>query len=224
LYVIFTSCSATKDDSIPIPSSSRIVQPSYYLDNPTLVSKLQEMRKRIFDDPRALIGYRDTHASDLYMRTGKAYKDLFKNNYDRLKEGLLIGNNIEWFFLSGGYGIVHSLEKARKYQATFSQSIARQKNIPYTEKLWNGILPSICDAILSKFSPEYVYVFGSRAYTQFIKNTRHWHSNDNIRMFESTGLGGSSWLSPLLNKLLDSIFDNDVHNFNTKYPKFVKQG
>jgi len=223
LFVVITSCSASKDDSVPIPPDSRIVKPSCYLDDQILVSRLHETRESTFEDPRARTGKKITYAFDLYVRTGKAYKDLLKNNYYRLKERLLRRNDIEWFFLSGGYGIIHALEKARKYQATFNQSIAYQKGIPHTTGLWDNVLTSICDAIFSKFRSEWVYFFGSKDYTRFVKKTDYWKRSNNMKTFESTGSAGPYWLSPILDDLVNSIFANRVDDFNVKYSKFVKQ-
>lgn len=188
-----------------------------------MVSKLCNIRNRIFQDPRIRVGTKTTYAFDLCVRAGKAYRDLLKSNYQRLKLKLLSSNEIEWFFLSGGYGIIHALEKARKYQATFNRSIAYQNDIPYTAKFWNDSLTSICDAIILRFHPEWVYIFGSKDYTHFIKQTSFWKTRNNIKMFESTGSAGPTWLSPMLSELADSILDNSVHSFNAKYPKFVKQ-
>ena len=223
MFVVVTPCSASKDDSVPIPPDSSVVEPSYYLDDQILISRLHEIRESIFGDPRASRGQKITYAFDLYVRAGKAYKDLLKNNYYRLKERLLRRNDIEWFFLSGGYGIIHALEKARKYQATFNRSIAYQKDIPYTAGMWNGVLTPICDAVFSDFHTGLVYVFGSRDYTQFVKKTDYWKRSNNIKTFESTGSAGPYWLSPILDDLVNSIFDNRVDDFNVKYGKFVKQ-
>lgn len=223
MFVVITSCSANKDESVSIPAQSKIVEPSHYLDNKILVSKLCETRRSIFEDPRASIGQRTTYAFDLYVRAGKAYKDLLKSNYHQLKERLLRTSDIEWFFLSGGYGIIHALEKARKYQATFNRSIACQKGIPYTTDLWNSVLTSICDVIFYKFNPVWVYVLGSRDYTQFVKKTNYWKRSSNITMFESTGSAGSNWLSPILNDLVNFILSNKVDDFNSKHEKFTKQ-
>jgi hypothetical protein len=136
---------------------------------------------------------------------------------------LLSSDSVEWFFLSGGYGIIHALEKARKYQATFTQSIAYQNKIPYTGKLWAPLLTRICDSILLKFRPDFVYVFGNRDYTDFIKQTSFWRTEDNVRMFESTGSSGPTWLSSILSELVESILANDVRTFNASYGKFNKQ-
>jgi len=96
---------------------------------------LVNLRKIVFSDPRADVGKNVTYAFDLYVRKGRAYKDLFKHNYNRIKELLVESNIVEWFFLSGGFGIIHALEKAHRYQATFNYNIAHQKNIPYTAKI-----------------------------------------------------------------------------------------
>lgn len=221
MILIITSCSASKDDSIPISNDSKVVQPSSYLDDKRLISRLHSIRDRIFQDPRAHAGAKITYAFDLYVRAGNAYRDLRKNNYQRL-ESMLISNSLEWFFLSGGYGIVHALEPAKKYQATFNRSIAYQKKILFTANLWNNTLTTICDAIVTKFNPECVYVFGSQAYTNFIKQTGFWRTK-NVTMFESTGSSGPFWLSTKLNELVNSILRSNLKPFNKKYAKFVKQ-
>jgi cytoplasmic iron level regulating protein YaaA (DUF328/UPF0246 family) len=222
MIIVITSCSASKDDSISIPTGSKVVQPSYYLDDKGLISRLHSIRERIFQDPRACVGTKTTYAFDLYIRAGNAYRDLRKNNYQRLKSMLISSNDVEWFFLSGGYGIIHALEPAKKYRATFNKSIAYQKKIPFTANLWNGALTSICNNIVTKFDPEWIYVFGSRDYTNFVKQTNFWRTK-NIKMLESTGSSGPFWLSPKLNELVNSILDNDLKAFNEKYAKFVKQ-
>jgi len=222
ILVILTSCSASKDDSIPITEGSRVVEPSYYL-NQALLSRLLSTRERLLLDPRARLGTKTSYALDLYGTAGRAYKKLLEYNYPRLKSMLLSSDSVEWFFLSGGYGIIHALEKARKYQATFAQSIAYQNKIPYTGKLWAPLLTQICDNILLKFRPDFVYIFGNRDYTDFIKQTSFWRTEDNVRMFESTGSSGPSWLSPILNELVGSILQNYVDVFNSKYSKFTKQ-
>jgi len=221
--LIIGSCSARKDDSVPILEGFRIVQPSYYLDDENLIMRLNSIRELIFQSPRASIGSKTTYAFDLYVKAGNAYRELREKNYYRLKSALLLSNTIEWFFLSGGYGIIHALEVARKYQATFNKNIAYQNNIPYTTNLWGNMLPSILDAIISKFDPQWVYVFGSRDYTYFVKQTNAWKDRSNIKMFESTGSAGPFWLSPIINECMESILDNRLETFNNKYPGSLKQ-
>lgn len=222
MIIVITSCSAGKDDSIPIPKGSKIVQPAYYLDDKALISRLHSIRERIFQDSRARVGTKTTYAFDLYIRAGNAYRDLKANNYQRLKSLLTSSNNIEWFFLSGGYGIIHALEAARRYQATFHRNIAYQKKIPFTANMWKDALTSICDAIVAKSDPEWVYVFGSRDYTNFVKHTNFWRTKE-VKMLESTGSSGPFWLSPKLNELVNSIRTGNLKAFNEKYAKFVKQ-
>jgi len=222
ILIVFTPCAAGKDDSISISSASKIVEPAHYLDE-RLIPGLLGTRERIFQDPRARVGTKTSYALDLYGRAGKTYKKLLEHNFPRLKSMLLSSDSVEWFFLSGGYGIVHALEKARKYQATFTPSIAYQNKIPYTGKLWTPLLTRICDSILLKFRPDFVYVFGNRDYTVFIKQTSFWKTANNVKMLESTGLSGPTWLSPILNALVGSILQNNVDAFNSKYGKFTKQ-
>lgn len=222
LNVVLSSCCARKDDSVPIPAGARVVEPSYYL-NQSLIGELLNTRERIFLDPRAHVGVRSTYAFDAYVRTGKAYKELFEISYDRLKAKLLSSNSIEWFFLSGGYGVIHALERARSYQATFTYGIAHQNNIPHTAKLWKPVLSQLCDDISARFNPDLVYVFGSSDYTEFIKETSFWKRQSNVRMFESTGRSGTTWLSPIMNELVCSMLQNNIEPFNSKYDKFTKQ-
>jgi cytoplasmic iron level regulating protein YaaA (DUF328/UPF0246 family) len=224
MIIIITPCSASKDDSTPIPNGFKVVQSSHYLDDKNLVSSLQSIREQIFHDPRTCVGAKTTCAFDLYVSAGKVYRDLRESdNKQKLKSTLISDDEIEWFFLSGGYGIIHALEVAKKYQATFDKNIAHKKKIPYTADLWKSTLPLICNAIASKFQPTWLYVFGSKNYTYFIKQTDFWKIKENIKMFESTGQSGSSWLSPKLDELVSSIFDNQLDAFNERYPKFMKQ-
>lgn len=221
--LIISSCSAQKDDSIPIPTHSKIVQPAYYLDDKTLISRLCRIREDILNDPRAFVGQKVTYAFDLYVRAGNAYRDLREKSYQALKSLLTSSNVVEWFFLSGGYGIIHALEAARKYQATFNRNIAYQKGIPYTANLWRDVLPAGCDAIVSKFNPDWIYVFGSQDYTYFIKLADFWENRPNVKIFESTGSSGPFWLSPILSECVESILTNRLNEFNKRYPKFLKQ-
>jgi cytoplasmic iron level regulating protein YaaA (DUF328/UPF0246 family) len=224
MTIIITSCSASKDDVIPIQSNTRTVNPSYYLNNQILASKLLSIRDLIFADPRAKFGVRSTYAFDLYVQAGRAYNRLFKRNYVRTKQYLQTTHAAEWFFLSGGYGIIHALEAAFQYQASFNYHIARQNNIPYTTKYWKDVLPDLCEAIFRRFSAHRIYVFGSRDYTNFIKNTRSWKESNNIQIFESTGSSGPYWIAPILDELVVSILEHKLSAFMIKYQdKFVKQ-
>lgn len=222
MYVIITACTAKKDDSIPIPRGFRPVEPKDYLSQ-DLVSQLVSVRERISLDPRAQKGNSPTFAFDLYARTGKAYKDLFFNHYEAAKKLLLSRKSVEWFFLSGLYGIIHSLEEATKYQATFSRGIASNNSIPFTGAIWGEVLPQICDYVFSRLKPDSIYVLGSGDYTYFIKQTDCWNESDKIRMIESSGSSGPTWLSPILDELVISILQNNITKFNSKYGRFTKQ-
>jgi len=213
-----------KDDSIPIPPSAKILGPSDYLDDPYLINRMVETRERIFQDLRAQVGSRETYAFDLYVRAGRAYSKIYRHHYQQLKRLLLQDNRLSWFFLSGGYGIVNALEKARKYQATFNKGIAYQNRIPYTTPLWKPILTDACNAIFRKINPEYIYVFGSRDYTQFIKETERWKRKDRIKIFESYGSSGPNWISPKLCELIESLMNRNICEFNRRYRgNFISQ-
>jgi hypothetical protein len=224
MIIVITSCSARKDDSVGISSSCKTVIPSEYLVNADLISRLHDLRERTLNDPKAQAGSKMTYTFDLYVRAGKTYKDLRESgNQQNIKRLLLSSDEVQWFFLSGAYGIVHALEAIKRYQATFDKNIAYQKKIPFTGNIWKEALPKICDAIILKFQPSWVYVLGSREYTDFIKRTEFWKTHDNIRIFESTGSSGPSWLSPILNGLVTAILSDGLSAFNKEHSKFTKQ-
>lgn len=222
MIVVISSCSAKKDDSCPIPENSKVIPPQYYLDDLNLIQQLENTRDTIFKDPRSKVGTKVTYAFDLYVRVGNAYRDLSKENYEELKKKMA-SNELEWFFISGGYGIIHALEPARKYQATFSRSIANKNMIPFTANYWKGVLSEIVDSVISKFDPEYVYVFGSQDYTAFVKDSKVWSLSNSVRLFESTGSSGPFWLSPIIGELAGAIIKGQLSEFNKKYPRFMKQ-
>lgn len=222
MILIFSACSSSKDDTNSIPVNSVRISSRDYLNDTELLSKLHATRERIFEDPRANIGSSETYAFDLYVNAGFAYRQLKQRNYDAMKSLLWMGQDVKWFFLSGGYGVIHALEPAVRYQATFTQGISYQKDIPFTGTLWKSILPKILDKIISKYNPEMTYVFGSRDYTWFIKQTQTWKNNDMI-MLESTGSPGPHWLSPKVNGLVNHIIRGDLGGFNAQYCKFNKQ-
>lgn len=222
MIVVISSCSAKKDDSVPIPKNSRSVSPADYLGNINLVRRLETTRESIFKDPHSKVGTKDTYAFDLYVRAGNAYRHLRTKNENELKEMMLSGK-LAWFFLSGGYGIIHAFEPARKYQATFNRTIAHQNRIPFTANQWKGTLSDIIDSIVSKFDPEHVFLFGSQDYSVFLKESRVWRLNRNVQMFESTGSSGPSWLSPIIGELADAILGGWAEKFNCIHRRFTKQ-
>jgi len=224
VYLIVSSCSKRKDDSILIPPSAKTLGPSDYLNDPCLINRIVETRERIFQDSRAQVGTRETYAFDLYVRAGKAYSEIYKLHYQQIRGLVFQDNCLSWFFLSGGYGIENALEKARKYQATFNRGIAYQNHIPYTTPLWKPILTDACNAIFEKLNPEYVYVFGSRDYTQFIKETERWEIRNRIKIFESYGSSGPNWISQKLYELIKSLMNRNIDEFNRKYrDNFISQ-
>ncbi|MEM2914467.1 MAG: hypothetical protein QXH91_03575 [Candidatus Bathyarchaeia archaeon] len=224
VYFIISPCSKSKDDSIPILSDFKNLTPYNYIHELSLAKEIIKIREKIFQDPRARVGSRETYAFNLYIRAGKAYSKVYCRYYPQLKNMLLKGEKLCWFFLSGGYGIINALEKARKYQASFNKNLAYKNGIPYTTPLWNPILKDACNSIFRKFEPQYVYVFGSRDYTQFIKDTERWRKKDHIKIFESIGQSGSQWIAEILFELVGSLKEESVEDFNRKYlGDFIRQ-
>lgn len=218
VYLIISACSKRKDDTVPV--NIKATTPFDYIDNPSLAKQIIAIRDKILHNPRARVGRRETLAFDLYVRAGQAYSKIFRSYYLRLKPLVLKNDRIYWFFLSGGYGIVHALERAVKYQATFNENIAKKEGISYTAPIWENILPKACDAILSKFDPEYVYVFGSGDYTRFVKLTERWKCRARIKIFE----GSSFWISSIIYDLVTAILEENLETFNQRYPhNFVSQ-
>lgn len=213
-------------DTIPISSKGLTVNPQDYLRDKNLLAELNQTRDQIFSDPRSRIGKKSTYAFDLYVNTGYAYKKLRANHYEKMKS-LLISKDLDWYFLSGGYGIIHALEPALKYQATFNRNISYKNNIPFTANLWKESVPKIIDNLISEKKPDRFYTFGSQDYTRFVKETQFWKTlekeQNGIKMFESTGSAGVHWISKILNELAYCIETDDVASFDRKYPQFLKQ-
>jgi len=227
--LIFSPCSAGKDDSVEILSEEKIVKPEEYLKDEFLLQKFLNVRKEILSLEEARIGKRITYAFDLYVRKGKAYREIYLPEsgklYKKLKALMKESSKLQWFFLSGGYGVIHALERAHKYQATFSYSIAHIKNIPCTQRKWEGVLEEVIEEIVKNISPDYIYGFGSENYTYFLKNTTLYKEKENIKIFESTGSAGPAWLASIIRKLVEGIFSGEIEEFNKTYPdKFYKQG
>lgn len=77
----------------------------------------------------------------------------------------------EWFILSGGYGILHALESARPYSATFSQypkthcTTCGASLRPYCSmKDWKKVIPRLLVDIVSKATPTHIFIFGDNTY------------------------------------------------------------
>lgn len=223
--LVFTSCTAAKDDSVGLPASWPLVRPADYLDDTRLVDFLATTRRSIFADARAKQGTDITCAFDLYVRKGRMYKGVLGHSYEPLKRALVVGSPpVRWFFLSGGYGIIDALEQATSYQATFSEGIARQKRIPWTAGAWGQGLAQICESVIEHQPGARVYVFGSRDYTYFLKRTSRWASGDGIKIFESTGASGPFWLSPRVLEFVQAFLRRRLDEFDRRYPtSFLKQ-
>lgn len=181
------------------------------------------MRKSIFADGRSKLGSNTTYAFDLYTRTGKAYKHLTPSLSNQIKRMLLEGK-LSWFFLSAGYGIVHALEPARSYQATFNQTIAYQNKIPNTTRQWKGLLAKLIDSTINRLNPDGIFFFGSQDYSSFFKESKAWESQNKVWLFESTGSSGPTWLSPLIGKLSKAVLSGQVSEFSNCFKPFTKQG
>ncbi len=226
--LLITPCTSRKDDTHP--PRGRVTSPQDYLSPPS-ARALEERRKHVLSLPRARDSppsqrSRETHAYDLYTHTGKAYAGFRRTHlHARAKRALLEGSGaLDWFFLSGGYGVIHALEKATRYQATFNPHTARQQGIPYTTPYWRGLLPLLLDEIIERKNPTLTLVLGSRDYTQFILHTRAWRTRGNIKVFQSTGLSGLSWLSDILVEVLEAALDNNPQAIDRKYPgKLITQ-
>jgi hypothetical protein len=168
--------------------------------------------------PGVQTGDKVTYAFDLYVKEGKAYSGLYQRYYNSLKRKLIFDNDVQWFFLSGGYGVVHALEGAKNYQASFIR-LPSEKRVIYTGTIWqNAGLSAMCDAIVSKLQPSRIYVFGSMNYTAFAKQAVFWSDNDNVKIFESKGNAGPYWLEPKLEKLAKAIVNETLKDFDNKYP------
>ncbi|HXF51036.1 MAG TPA: hypothetical protein VNM43_05085 [Dehalococcoidia bacterium] len=211
--LLFTACSAGKDDSYAISAGARVVTSDEYLDDPLLREELRRTREEVLSDPRARRGQRTTLALDLYVHTGRAYGDLRRRSdllaaaRTRLQEGTL-----QWFFLSGGYGVLHALEPATSYQATFNRGIANANGIPYTTRQWSVCLPAICARIAARCGLP-TYAMGSHDYTKMLASV------PGVKIIESTGSRGPTQLSPILVDLLEAAFTDRLAAFDARFPR-----
>jgi len=212
--LIFSPCSRSKSDKVEITSSSKI-EPQDYLESHELLERLKSTRKHILEELGAQKGDKTTYALDLYR--GRAYREMRSGgNHAQLKQILLSGNNMQWFFLSGGYGVIHALEESKNYDATFSQKEANKKNIPFTGDIWReASLSRICDDIFRKFDPPRVYVFGNKDYTAFIKATNFWEERESgkrvVKMFETP-------YTRILTELVGALLHDDLDSFDDRHP------
>jgi hypothetical protein len=174
-HIIITTC--TKNKSTHFIPGEHSVSPSDYLASPASVERLGITRSAVFARPNSAYDRNATqhYAFDLYVRDPKT--QLYRGLRDTglavaARERLLsAGNEVEWYFLSGGYGLLHALELARPYQATFDRSIARQNGIPETLREWKPILPLLLDEVFCRKVPSSVSVFGSTKYVDMVLTT-----------------------------------------------------
>lgn len=155
------------------------VFPEDYLANPDAIDRLNSTRSAIFSDPKSGYNPQATqhYVFDLYVRHGAT--QLYRPLRDEglavpVRERLLDdANDVDWYFLSGGYGLLHALEIARPYQATFNKQIATKNTIPWTLPEWKRVLPSLLDEVFERISPCSGSVFGSKDYVDMVRATRH---------------------------------------------------
>jgi hypothetical protein len=183
-HIIITSC--TKSKSTQFIPGKYAVSPGDYLAKPSSVARLDAARSLVFALPNSAYDEKATqhYAFDLYVRD--PYTKMYRGLRDTglavtVRERLLAGDDeIEWYFLSGGYGLLHALEIARPYQATFDRSIASKNKIPWTFQKWKPVLPPLLDEIFSQKNPSSVTVFGSTAYVEMVRNTNFYKCRPEI--------------------------------------------
>lgn len=220
--LVISACTANKNDTVPIPENAKKTDPTVYLSDNELADKLKSTRELVFSDPRANVGQRSTYAFDLYIPAGYAYRHLPPSVCNTVKQ-LIASESISWFFLSGGYGLIHALEPATDYNITFNPTIAYQNKILCSTKYWRETLSDIIDSAVEKFNPDDIFFFGSKDYTSFFKSTNTWQTVGNAMLFESTGSAGPHWLSPIIGKLAKAIINGDIDTFKKDYQRFNKQ-
>jgi len=220
--VVFSPCSKSKCDEIDIPPDFKPKDPEDYLESLALVCKLINTRQEVLNDPRAQKGTKPTLVFDLYVKAknSKAYKGIRESCYEDLREKLLSSDDIQWFFLSGGYGVIHALERAKRYDATFHST--------RIDRIWHEAgLPLICDSIVRKFNPSRLYIFGTPKYLDFIKEANFYRETMDsgvTKVFEGfqepqDSNAGLRWLSERLRKFAKAVISNDLSSFDSAYPE-----
>lgn len=183
-HIIITSC--TKNKCTQFVPEKHSVSPTDYLVNPALVNQLAATRAAVFAHPNSAYDQNATqhYAFDLYVRDPKTqlYRGLRETGLAiTVRERLLsVGNEVEWYFLSGGYGLLHALEMARPYQATFDEGIARQNSIPGTLREWKAVLPLFLNSIFCQRVPSSVTVFGSTKYVDMVRATEFYRCRPDL--------------------------------------------
>lgn len=195
-HIIITTCTKNKSTE-HMPEAKQIV-PSDYLPHPASVSVLESTREEVLAMPGSAYNpaYSQHYAFDLYVREPKTqlYEKLREEGRDRrilarLLHGGLIGgelatedNSVDWFFLTAGYGLLHVLELARPYQASFTRTIAKKNGIPDTKTIWKRVLPGLLDVVFATAPVTSVHVFGSSEYVAMVQET--WLYKTSPKLFE----------------------------------------
>ncbi len=176
-HIIITSC--TKNKCTQFMPDGRTVSPGEYLASPAALAQLNRTRDSVFSNPKSAYDPRakQHYAFDLYVRhpDTQLYRRLRDEGLDVPVRTRLLAkmNDVDWYFLSGGYGLLHALELARPYQATFSNTIASNNNIPCTLREWKPVLPSILDEMFERSTVCSINIFGSRDYVDMVRSSKH---------------------------------------------------
>jgi len=178
MHIIITSC--TKNKCTRFTPDGRIVSAVEYLANSEALARLNGTRDAVLNNPNTAYDPRagQYYAFDLYVRhpDTQLYLRLRNEGLDGPIRTRLLArmNDVEWYFLSGGYGLLHALELARPYQATFSHTIARTSNIPYTLRQWKPVLPSILDQMIERSPVDSIHIFGSKDYVDMVRSSNRY--------------------------------------------------
>src|ERR1039457_5891148 len=209
-HIIITSC--TKNKCTRFPPDGRTVSPEDYLANPEAIKQLKRTRDSVLNNPKSAYDPRaqQHYAFDLYVRhpDTQLYRRLRNEGLDGpVRTRLLaIMNDVDWYFLSGGYGLLHALELARPYQATFNNSIARNNSISYTRPEWNPVLPSILDEMFERSTADSIHIFGSMDYLDMVRSSKHYKHRPTV--FEvNSGRASDPALTTALLKTVRRLFD-----------------
>jgi cytoplasmic iron level regulating protein YaaA (DUF328/UPF0246 family) len=208
-HIIITAC--TKNKCTDFTPDGRIVSPGQYLANPAALAQLNRTRDSVLSNPKSAYDPRagQHYAFDLYVRHPKTqmYRCLRNEGLDGpIRTRLLaITNDVDWYFLSGGFGLLHALELARPYQATFRNDIARKENIPSTLREWKPVLPSILDEILARSTADSIHIFGSKDYVDMVLSSEHYKRRSTV--FEvNAGRANDKALTTALRRTVHRLF------------------
>jgi hypothetical protein len=207
--LVLSPCSESKSDKVEIPASFTPKNPTDYLDDRYLLRQLDTGRRRILKELRKQTESPETLAIDLYVGAphSRAYRRTRElSHYQKLRRKLFSGGDIEWFFLSGGYGVVNALERVQKYNASFAETKVR--------KVWQEEdLPAILDGIVATLHPLHVYVFGNTDYVSFVLETTFYQERKQTQLtvFERR------YTEPLT-QLVGAIINDSLDGFKKSWP------